>query len=76
MEATVVTQEELKTMQEMTAKFNKAKIELANLEIEKQSLLRYITEKKVEFDGFEKSLLAKYGENLVINIQTGEIKRK
>lgn len=76
MEATVVTNEELKKIQEMTSKFNEAKNALGDMELQKQSLLRHIEMMRMEFSHNEKSLIEKYGEDAIINVQTGQITRK
>ena len=76
MEATVVTNEELKKIQEMTSKFNEAKSALGDMELQKQSLLRHIDAMRVEFSHNEKQLIEKYGEDAIINVQTGQITRK
>jgi hypothetical protein len=76
MEATVVTNEELKKIQEMTSKFNQSKVALGEMELEKQGLLRHIEMMRMEFAQNEKALIAKYGETAIINVQTGQITHK
>jgi len=76
MEATVVTSEELKKIQEMTSKFNEAKVTLGDMELQKQGLLRHIEMMRMEFSKNEKSLIEKYGETAIINVQTGQITYK
>jgi hypothetical protein len=76
MEATVVTNEELKKIQEMTSKFNEAKVALGDMELQKQNLLRHIEMMRMEFSHNEKTLIEKYGEDAIINVQTGQITYK
>ena len=76
MEATVVTSEELKKIQEMTSKFNEAKVTLGDMELQKQSLLRHIEMMRIDFSQNEKMLIEKYGEDAIINVQTGQITYK
>jgi hypothetical protein len=76
MEATVVTSEELKKIQEMTSKFNEAKVALGDMELQKQGLLRHIEMMRMEFSHNEKTLIDKYGEDAIINVQTGQITYK
>jgi hypothetical protein len=71
-----VTEEELTTLQEMQATFTKMKITLGDLEIKKQSLLKEVEGLREAFMTNEKMLIVKYGENAIINIQTGEITEK
>ena len=76
MDATIVTQEELKNIQQMTTEFNQAKMALGDIELQKQSILRSIEAMRVEFSHNERKLIEKYGEDAVINVQTGEITKK
>jgi len=76
MEATVVTKEELEKLQSMTSEFNKAKVALGEMELQKHGLLSHIDAMRVEFAQNEKKLIDKYGADAVINLQTGEITRK
>jgi len=76
MEATVVTKEELEKLQSMTSEFNKAKVALGDMELQKHGLLSHIDAMRVEFAQNEKKLIDKYGADAVINLQTGEITRK
>jgi hypothetical protein len=76
MEATVVTKEELEKLQSMTSEFNKAKVALGEMELQKHGLLSHIDAMRVEFAQNEKKLIDKYGVDAVINLQTGEITRK
>lgn len=71
-----VSQEELTTIQELNAEFNKAKMAVGDVELQKQQILRHIEELKLEFSAHEKSLIDKYGADAVINIQTGEVTHK
>jgi hypothetical protein len=71
-----VTQEELKTIQEMNNDFNKAKAALGDLELQKHNIIRHIDEMKKLFSDHEKMLIEKYGKDSVINIQTGEVTQK
>ena len=71
-----VTDEELKNIREMNGDFSKAKMNLGDLELQKQSLIKYIDSIKDVFTKHEKILMEKYGEDAVINIETGEITKK
>jgi hypothetical protein len=76
MENVQVTQEELVKIQELNSEFNKAKMAIGDVELQKQQIIRHIEELKVEFAAHEKALVAKYGEDAIINIQTGEVTKK
>jgi len=71
-----VTDEELKNIREMNGDFSKAKMNLGDLELQKQSLIKYIDSIKDVFTKHEKILMEKYGEDAVINIETGQVTKK
>lgn len=71
-----VTQEELAKINELNSEFNKAKLAIGDVELQKQNILKHIDLLKIDFSTHEKALIEKYGEDAVINIQTGEITRK
>lgn len=70
------TEEEIAKIQEMNSEFNKAKMALADSDLQKYSILRHIDKLKIEFAKHEQLLIEKYGEDAVINIQTGEVTKK
>lgn len=76
MEKIFITQDELKKIQDMNAEFNKAKSNLGELELQKQSVIRHIDSMKTEFLHHERMLIDKYGNDSVVNIQTGEVTKK
>jgi len=76
MENIKVTEEELKKIQELNADFTKSKNALGDLELQKQNVLQHIDMLRKEFALNEKSLIEKYGDDAVINIQTGEVTKK
>jgi len=71
-----VTQEELGKIQELNAEFNKVKMAIADVELQKQTFIRIVDEIKAQFSEHERLLIEKYGENAIINIQTGEVTQK
>jgi hypothetical protein len=71
-----VTQEELTTIQELNAEFNKAKMAIGDVELQKVNIIRHIEELKGQFSAHERLLVEKYGADAVINIQTGEVTHK
>lgn len=76
MENVQVTQEELTKIQELNSDFNKAKMAIADSELQKQAMIRIVDELKVQFSLHEKLLIEKYGKDAVINLQTGEVTQK
>ena len=71
-----ITDEELKSLQTMTAEFNKLKTQLGDLSLQKHGICLRVEELKVEFQAVEKTLMETYGVNSLINMETGEIKDK
>ena len=71
-----VLQEELEKIQGMNNDFAKAKVALGDLELNKQGVLNQINAMRQEFSEYEKMLISKYGQDSVINLQTGEVTKK
>lgn len=71
-----ITDEELKNLQTLNAEFNKVKTQLGDLTLQKHGLCLKVEELKRQFQGAEKDLMKKYGEQAVINLETGEVKEK
>ena len=71
-----LTKKELERIQELVNSFNKLKISLGDTVIQQNSLMSDISEMKAEYALEEQKLIKKYGEDAVINIQTGEIKKE
>jgi len=76
MENVQVTQEELGKIQELNSEFNKAKMAIGDVELQKNNIIRHIEELKTQFAAHEQLLVEKYGKDSVINIQTGEVTQK
>jgi hypothetical protein len=71
-----LTSEELSKLQELNNSFTQSKISLGDLELQKESIIGKIKEIKSKFVELEKELIKKYGEESVINLQTGEVTEK
>jgi hypothetical protein len=76
MEKNYVLQEELDKIQAMNNEFAKAKMALGELELNKQGILGQINAMRQEFSEYERMLISKYGQDSVINLQTGEVTQK
>ena len=72
----VVEEKELEKLQQLNSDFVNAKTQLGDLEIQKSFIIGKVEVIRGEFAKLEEELLKKYGENSVINLQTGEIKEK
>jgi hypothetical protein len=71
-----LSQKELETLQSLNNEFTKTKGAIADVEIQKHSLINSLGELKEKFAKEEEKLIKKYGENSVVNIQTGEVSEK
>lgn len=71
-----LTNEELERIQGLVTSFNKLKISLGDTVIQQNKLLSEVSDMKIEYAKEEEKLVKKYGEDAVINIQTGEIKKE
>ena len=69
-----ITEEELATLQTIVTDYNNVKIRIADTFISQDILLKEIDTMKSLYMLEEKKLLEKYGDDTVINVQTGEIK--
>jgi hypothetical protein len=77
MEKTVnLTEEELEFIKKGSADYTKIKINLGELELQKQGLIKQAHEIINAFSNNEKILIDKYGADSVINMQTGEVTQK
>jgi hypothetical protein len=72
----VLITEELDQLKSIIADDNKIKAQIGALELQKQSLFAAAAELTKRYVEHEKSLTEKYGENISINIETGEISQK
>ena len=71
-----LTKEELSFLQDSIKNLNSAKSLLADLEIKKHETLLMIDKYKNMVQIKENELIDKYGLNSVINIETGQVKKK
>ncbi len=71
-----VKKEELEKLQQLNSEFVQAKTQLGDLEIQKSMIISNVQEIRSQFGELEQTLMKKYGENSVINLQTGEVKEK
>lgn len=77
MEKTVnLTTEELEFIRNGSADYTKIKINLGELELQKQGLIKQAHEIVDAFSNNERILIEKYGADSVINMQTGEVTQK
>ncbi len=66
--------EELEKVNAMNVEFNSLKKAIADAELQKHVALHKISSLQSEFKELETELVEKYGDNVTINLETGEIK--
>lgn len=71
-----LSKKELETIQELNTEFNKIKVKLGDLALQKHGLCLRVEKIKSEFSENEKALAEKYGADAVINLETGEVTKK
>jgi hypothetical protein len=71
-----LTAEELDFIKNGSTEYNKIKLGLGELELQKQGLISQAEKIREAFSSNEQFLIQKYGENSVINMQTGEVTQK
>jgi len=69
-------EQELKSLQELNARYGKLKIFLGEMELKKADAIEEVKEIKHLFVIEEKKLIDKYGADTVVNLQSGEITKK
>jgi hypothetical protein len=62
-------------LQGLQNEFNAVKFEIADMEIKKSDLINKVGEIKAKFATEEKELIKEFGQNAIINLQTGEVKQ-
>lgn len=68
--------EELEAIQQMNAEFNRLRLNISDLEMQKHSVLMMLDSLREKFSNHERLLIERYGEDAVINMKTGEITKK
>lgn len=67
---------ELSQIQELNSEFAKNKLAIGDLELQKRNVFERMDVIQEEFSKVEKKLMKKYGEDSVVNLQTGEVTKK
>lgn len=71
-----LTENELKQVQSMLSGFNQLKMQLGDSVLQQKVIVENIDKLKSDYAVVEKELTKKYGEDAVINPQTGEVTEK
>ena len=71
-----LTKDELTNLQNLQKDFNTAKLELGNTVLQQSKIMESIALIKSKFGEKENELMDKYGKDVTINLETGEISEK
>ncbi len=69
-------EKELKSLRDLNSEFQSLKVQLGELSIQKNSVLKRVDSIRVEFESLENELIKKYGEKSVINLKHGTVTQK
>ncbi len=67
---------ELQKLKDSKVTLDKYKLAIGDLELQKKSLFEAVTKLQAEFRSIEDELIKKYGQDSVINMNTGIVKQK
>ena len=71
-----LTKEELNKVQSFLTEFNTLKMMIGDAVLAQHSMAEQVKMLKDEYATYEGELMAKYGEDAIINVQTGEVGKK
>lgn len=71
-----LNKEELEKIHKLMSDFNQLKIQLGDTTITQHNLLAKVNELKIQYAEEENLLIEKYGQDAVINVQTGDVQQK
>ena len=71
-----ITDDELAKVQSFVTEFNTLKMQIGDAELAKSALVIQVDSLKGEYNKYELELMKKYGEDAILNVQTGAITRK
>tara|TARA_B100000927_G_C16261336_1_gene387579 strand:- start:37 stop:291 length:255 start_codon:yes stop_codon:yes gene_type:complete len=71
-----LTDNELTLLQDLQKEFTQAKLDLGNTLLQQNNLMNTVKEIREKFSAQEKVLMEKYGEDVTINLESGEITDK
>ena len=72
----LLEEKELKDLQEINGEFAKTKMALADVTYQQALIVKSLDSLKESFSLMEKELTTKYGADVVINLESGEISDK
>ena len=69
-----LTQEELKSIQDLNQRFMNTKVAIADAVVSQQAMVEALGTIQAGFKEVEAKMTEKYGENATIDLKTGEVK--
>jgi hypothetical protein len=71
-----ITDDELAKVQSFVTEFNTLKMQIGDAALAQCNLVAQVDSLKEEYNKYELELMKKYGEDAILNVQTGAITRK
>tara|TARA_R100000541_G_scaffold28311_5_gene37619 strand:+ start:315 stop:584 length:270 start_codon:yes stop_codon:yes gene_type:complete len=71
-----LTEEELTLLQGLQREFNQVKLDLGNTLLQQHNLMKTVDVVKDKFQAEEKMLMEKYGADVTINLENGDVTEK
>jgi hypothetical protein len=71
-----LTEQELKRIQDLNMDFNNAKMKIADNVLMQQNALKALEDLRTTFGVEERKLAEIYGQDAIINLETGEVSKK
>lgn len=71
-----LTDNELEVLRDLQQEFNQVKLDLGNTVLQQNTLMKNVDELREKFANKEKELMDKYGKDVTINLETGEVTEK
>ena len=71
-----LTEQELKRIQDLNMDFNNAKMKIADNVLMQQNALKALEDLRTTFGVEERKLAETYGQDAIINLETGEVSKK
>ena len=71
-----LNKEELEKIHKLMTDFHQIQIQLGDTTITQHNLLAKVDELKIQYAEEENLLIEKYGQDAVINVQTGDVQQK
>ena len=69
-----ISEKQLEEIQKINDQFLRAKVSIADIELQKSQILAQLSSLQGQFKAIEDKLIEEYGNDAVIDLKTGEVK--